>query len=697
MRISILTEYPLWLIVFCIGLAFLYSYLLYRKDKHFIDLSIWKLRTMSLFRFISVFFISFLLLSPLIKSLYRYIEKPIIIFAQDNSESITINKDSLFYKNEYKNQIKHLINNLSDEYEIRTYTFGENLKKGLNFNFNHKQTDYSELFKELKNKYFNRNVGALIVASDGIYNKGTNPVYSTYDVNFPIYSIALGDTNVQKDIILSQVKYNKIAFLANKFPIQVFVDVRELKEINTQLNIYNNNQVVFSKQINVNDNLFSEIVNIELEATQTGIQHYKIRLTPNNQEISIINNSKDIVIDVIDSKQKILLLANSPHPDIGAIKSALELNLNYEVKFYLINKFSKSIRDYNLVILHQLPSLTNTVTTLLSDIFKNEIPVLFVLGSQSSLKIINNLQTGLQIKQTKHSFDESLPLFNKQFSLFEVHNEMQEFITKLPPLISPFGEYKMNASSNILFYQKIKNIPTNKPLIFFNPAIADNKIGFITGEGVWRWRLNNFLQHSNNELFNELINKIVQYLALKVSKDNFIINTKKVFNENEPVSFEAEVYNESYELINSPEVSIEIYNPENNKFPFVFDKTMAAYRLNAGIFPVGDYSYKASVKIGDKEFNKTGKFTVISVNIEAQNTIANHQLLYQLSSNNQGEIFYPAQLDDLIEDLKNNKDIVPIAYSEKKLMELINLKWLFFLLLALISAEWFFRKFFGSY
>ena len=274
---------------------------------------------------------------------------------------------------------------------------------------------------------------------------------------------------------------------------------------------------------------------------------------------------------------------------------------------------------------------------------------------------------------------------------------MQEFITKLPPLISPFGEYKMNASSNILFYQKIKNIPTNKPLIFFNPAIADNKIGFITGEGVWRWRLNNFLQHFNNELFNELINKIVQYLALKVSKDNFIINTKKVFNENEPVSFEAEVYNESYELINSPEVSIEIYNPENNKFPFVFDKTMAAYRLNAGIFPVGDYSYKASVKIGDKEFNKTGKFTVIPVNIEAQNTIANHQLLYQLASNNQGKIFYPAQLDDLIEDLKNNKDIVPIAYSEKKLLELINLKWLFFLLLALISAEWFFRKFFGEF
>ena len=40
--------------------------------------------------------------------------------------------------------------------------------------------------------------------------------------------------------------------------------------------------------------------------------------------MSYLNNVKDVFVDIIDGRQKILLLANAPHPDLGAIKNAIE-------------------------------------------------------------------------------------------------------------------------------------------------------------------------------------------------------------------------------------------------------------------------------------------------------------------------------------------------------------------------------------
>jgi len=651
---------------------------------------------MAAFRFIAVFIIAMLLLSPLIKSTRKYIEKPVVIFAQDNSESVVMNKDSDMYRTKLKPEINSLIDKLSEKFEVNSYSFGQSINEELAFDFTDKNTAISYLFDELKNRYSNRNVGAVIISTDGIYNEGTNPVYSASDFGFPVYSIALGDTNIQKDIILTEVNYNKIVFLGNRFPIQSVVDVKELKGVKTNLSIFNGNTAVFSTELSVNSDSYTEIVNTELEAKKTGLQHYRINLSKDNREINLKNNYREIVIEVIDSRQKILILANSPHPDISAIRESLKSNENYEVQYYTIKDFQKSVIGYNLLILHQLPSHSNPVTSLLQEIYKNEIPVLFITGSQSSVQNLNNLKTGINIISSKESLEESQASFNDQFILFEIGEKTRDFFSSAPPLITPFGNYSINSSAQVLFFQKIKSIITTKPLLYFSQQ-ADNKTGFITGEGIWRWKIYDYAQHSNHEQFNDLINKIVQYLALKLNREPFNVYNKNVLDENEPVIINAELYNQSFELINEPDVNIEILNEENNKYKFAFNKTLKSYRLNAGVFPVGDYTYSASVTFNGTNYSESGKFTVLPVNIESANTVANHKVLYQLSAKTNGGVYYPGQIDSLCNKLNNNKNILPVSYSEQKLTELINLKTLFFIILALIAAEWFTRKFFGSY
>ena len=217
------------------------------------------------------------------------------------------------------------------------------------------------------------------------------------------------------------------------------------------------------------------------------------------------------------------------------------------------------------------------------------------------------------------------------------------------------------------------------------------------GEGIWRWRLQDFAMHGNHNLFDELISKTVQYLSVKADKSFFKVLGKNNFLENEAIELEAEVYNESYELINEPEVNITITNSDNKKFPFTFSKTTNAYRLNAGMMPVGEYRYEARVKIGEKITTQRGEFSISALQVELTNTIADHQLLYSLSKKHDGQMVYPDELDKLAEQLNNRTDIKSVSYTQNKLADLVNLKWIFFLVLALLSIEWFIRKRNGAY
>jgi len=699
MSLGLVSEHSLWLSPICILLAFVYAYLFYHKDYKFEESSTWIVRSMFALRFISVFLLCFLMLAPMLRYFSTQIEKPILIFAQDNSKSLLINKDSIYYKKQYKTDLETLKKKLSDKYELASFTFGGKVSKDGTLNFKEKQTDISEVFDEIGIRYANRNVGAVVLLSDGIYNKGNNPLTTAASMNFPIYTVALGDTIPQRDIAISQIRSNRTAFLNTKFPVQITVSANQLNGKKTKLTLTDGDKTIYEQEIGIGTNSFFRNFEVLVDADKAGIKHLKAKLTAVDGEISIANNSKDIMVDIVDSKQKILIVGNSPHPDLNALLTALETNQSVEVSLLAPDKIKKSFKEYNLVILHQLPSVSNPFSAPLAEIFKADVPVLFILGGQSSVANINQLKTSTNIKQQTSKFEEAQASINKNFSLFELSEEIKEAIESNPPLLAPFGEYQQSAGNEILFYQKIKGIATNKPLMSFSSS-GDQKIGFIFGEGLWRWKTYLFVHTGKHQAFEDLIGKITQYMALKAVKENFVVNVKKIYGEEEQIEFTAEVYNQSYELVDNAKVSLEITMPDKKKMNYELPSQKGIskkYVLNVGSFPVGKYAWSAKAELGGKTYSKSGLFNVMPLQIEADNSVANHQLLNQLATSHDGKMVSPQQMDKLYSDIINSHEIVPVVYTEKKLQDLISLKAIFFLLLILLSAEWFIRKYNGGY
>ncbi len=692
---NIVTEYPGWLLVLCILSGGAYAFLLYYRNKKE-EFSQTLSRVLAFIRFVAITIIAFLLLSPLLKSNYNTSEKPLIIIAQDNSNSLLVGQDSSFIKTSYPAKIEELAENLQNDYDVRIYSFSDKVNEGGDFNFTGKQTNISALFDEMITRYSNRNVGAMLLATDGIYNKGVNPVYGSEKVKFPVYTLALGDTTIRKDIFIRKVNFNRMAYLGNLFPVEILVGANRSKGLSSVLTVVSKGKVLFTKNLTFTNEIYSETVLVQLNATEAGMQRYQVRIAQVSDEISTANNVEEFFVDVLDARQKILLLSASPHPDIAALKEAIESNYNYEVSRFMMDDFTGKTDDYNLIIMHQLPGGKQATTNIIAQATASKIPVLFIIGAQSDLAQFNQINTGLKIETQKTSFNEILPANNDEFALFTMSETTRKGIVNFPPLVSPFGDFKMLNSSNVLFYQQIGSLKTNYPLVIFNQNL-ENKTGVIAGEGIWRWRLADYLKNGNHDVFNELITKIVQYLSVRVDKSFFRVVGSNNFLENEPVEFDAEVYNQSYELINEPDVEMTITNSEGNTFPFVFSKTAKSYHLNAGMLPVDTYVYEASVRVGEKIFKDAGEFTVSPLNIETVNLIADHNLLYQIAQKHDGQMLSPATLDQFPEMLKNRDDIKTIVFSEKRYSELVNVFWVLVLILALISAEWFIRKRNGSY
>lgn len=672
-------ELPWYFLFFCLLAGAAYAALLYWLQwGRLTDVSTmfskrvrWLL---SALRFLAVSLIALLLLAPLSKRIVHDHEKPIIVVAQDQSQSIMLCKDSAFYRSDYASNMEQLIKQLSKNYEVQELPYGG------------RTTDISAALTDIADQFQGRNVGAVLLTSDGIYNQGSNPTTLLSRCSFPIYTVALGDTSIRRDAAVSQVRYNNIAYLGNQFPLEVTVRASQLRGEQKLLTVSQKGHTLFSKTLTYESDIFSHTEQVLLKADKAGVQSYTITIAPASDEVSVKNNSRTIAVEVIDGRQKIAIVSAAPHPDVAALKQSIEHNQNYEVESFLAKDFTFKPHTYDLLILHNLPAKGQpwNLDAALSS------PIIFILGTQTDLARFNALRTGLEVATQLDKQNEVAPVANEHFTLFTLDDDSRQQLEQMPPLYAPFGNYKLAANAQSLFSAKIGTVVSDQPLLAFAQQ-QEVRRAFVVGEGLWKWRMSDFQMHQNHEAFNALVSKMVVYTSLRVNKQRFHITCDKFFPEGSPVTLSAELYNDNYEPINDPEASITI-----NQSTYKFNRQGTGYVLNLGVLPPGDYDYQATTQYNGKNLSATGTIVVEEVNLEELQLVADHSLLGTLSQLSGGQLLYPNQLDEFPHLLSQRDDIKTVVYSQTRYTDWLQLPLLFILIVLLLGAEWVIRKYQGE-
>ena len=684
---------PLWVLVGVV-LAVLAAFTLYRKHIHRFE-SPRLAYALAVLRGLATFLIILLLLNPIVRRESNTEIKPLLVFMHDHSASIPFafkTTDSV----KYRNDIEAMLQELSTTYTIKKVEFGAEKRDTLSWQMNLPSTNLAQPLQQVVQEHESNNLQAIILASDGIYNEGPSPLQTDWPGGGSLFTIALGDTTLQRDAAVNRMFANKTVYLNDRIAIKADISALAANGETLQLRLLDarSGQTLQSQSVVVKSTRFTQSVEMIIPAERKGMQHYQLSITPINNEKNTRNNISDVFVEVLDGKEKILIVYNAPHPDIQSLKEALLGQKNYDVSVLPASQAPAKATGYDLVVLHNLPSSTHPLTSLTQDIKLQGNGLWVIIGLQSKLQAVNALQSAIKAQSNGASVSDLQAIPNNDFSYFTL--PAIDGIQQLPPLVAPFGDYRTGANTQVLFKQQIGNVGTESPLWVCQQDGA-RRIAVTCGEGLWRWRLENYRLRKNTDLVDAFVVRTAQFAATRQDKRPFrVVVPKPVFFETEFITLDAELYNENRESVNTPDATITLFDETNKPLDFTFNREGDTYSLPIGRLAEGNYRYEATTALNGQVYKATGSFDVQAQDLESANLTADWSLLNQLSKQFNGRMEPATRLKALQDSLLAKKHTATLR-SQITAKPLIDYRWLFALLLLCLSAEWFLRKRHGQY
>ena len=656
------------------GLSFL-QYIYKAKNKSKIG---WFL---AFLRFLSIFGILLLLINPLLtKNTLETVKTPLPIVV-DNSSSISFlnaNEKALeLYKKIKSNS------DLREKFDVQSYQFSDDFEPTETFDFKGTQTNIDVVAKNLKSIYKNA-IYPTVLITDGNQTSGNDYVFSFNAVN-KVYPVILGDTTTFLDFKINQLNVNKYAFHKNKFPVEAFLQYSGTKSITADFVISQGNSVLSKKSITFSPSTKTATVSVLLPANKVGLQIFKATIASKEKEKNTFNNTKNFAVEVIDQKTNIAIISAINHPDLGALKRAIESNTQRKVTIFKPHEVN-TLQDYNVLILYQ-------PTTEFTTIFENnrgaKINTFIITGSNTDFNFLNQQQDNLSFKMSGQK-EDYLSVFNSQFNLFAADNIGFE---TLPPLQNAFGTVTTKGAVSVLLSSKIRTIGTNAPLLAFTEN-QGKRTAYLLGENSWKWRLQTHVNNQSFEKYDIFIDKIIQFLALNNSKKSLVVEHESFYNSGEAIEITTQFFNKNYEFDEKARLTISVTNIKTKQAKnYDLLKGNNSFKVNLDGLKAGSYAF--TVKELNSKTTYSGKFEILDFDIEKQFVNPDVEKLTQLATQTQGKAFFSDQVDALIKTLLENEEYKAIQKNTVSKTPLIDWIWLLVLISILLATEWFVRKYNG--
>ena len=631
---------------------------------------------------LSLFLLLLLLINPIIKTTTYQNTKPTLSVLVDHSKSIEFFNEAVSVK-DIVNQLK-TNNSLNNKFALENFGFGDNLQVTDSVFFNANETNIYKAINGLDNLNKRKNA-PIILITDGNQTIGND--YEFISSNKKIYPIVVGDTTIYKDLKITQVNVNKYSYIKNKFPVEVILNYQGKESITTKFSIFNGAKIVFTKNITFSKEVNSKIITTNLTSTKEGLNYYTASLQKIENEKNTQNNTKNFSVEVIDEQTKVLIVTAVLHPDIGAIKKAIESNKQRTVDVFLIDKFKNQINDYQLVVIY---NPNNKFNDLLNQIKQNNSNFILVTGTNTDWNFLNKQQLGFSKKHINQTENYGAN-YNSSFLTF-----LQKDIgfDQFAPLEDKFGEVIFSKDHQNLLTQKINGIQTEQPLLSLLD-VNNQKISILFGEGIWKWRASSFLNTNSFQEFDQFIGNLVQFTASNKKRSRLEVNTDNLYPANSNINISAFYTDKNYKFDARASIEITITNTatkEVKKLPLSLINN--SYQVSVDNLISGDYIF--SVEVLGQNIKKYGKFKISDYQIEEQFTSANKNKLQNLAYKTGGKLYYKNQIESLIQHLIEDKTYFTTQKSIEKENNLIDWKWILFLVVVLFTSEWFIRKYFGK-
>jgi hypothetical protein len=516
------------------------------------------------------------------------------------------------------------------------------------------------------------------MATDGRFNQGQHPLYQSLAMHSPLYAVSIGDTALPKDLRIPQVYANRTVTKGSQIEVRADIVATRCAGYYGTVQIAEAGGMLGSSTISIAGDRFDKSIGFTIKAGTPGLHHYVISIPAAEGEVNTANNRRDLFVEVVEAKKRILIAAYAPHPDIAALREALSNTDAYTVTVQVGNNVPENLGDYEVVILHGLPAGRS--------VSMPANKAIWYIVTATTGPINTNAAANLSIIPSAQR--DAYARLNTAFTSFTIPPHLPAVLDRLPPLSAPSGNAAPGAGAQVLFYQRDGTMP----LWMVQQGAAPQAL--LLGEGLWRWRLYEYRYFHNHDVVDECIRQTVTLLAANTTDNPFRVALPKYeWSDGENITFNSYLLNAAGEQVNTPDVALTVTDSAGTKQAFTFERNGSAYRLNIGQLPAGTYNYAAGMVYNGKRYSASGSFVVASVPLEAMESGADYPMLYSLAKKYNGSVVRSQEMASLYDSITRNEAIRPVIQSHEATVPLVDWKWYFFMILLVATAEWLLRKY----
>ena len=699
-------------------LAFLLAWFVYRITVPAVSGGLRWLLT--IVRWLALFLLLLFLGEPLLSLLDRTVQPPTTLILVDNSRSMTM-KDRSGDRQAVLSSLlaSNQLGELSSGGDVRHALFSTKTKLLESFSpdsltLTGEGTDIASALKETKAFSATTNIQAVVLITDGNVTVGSSPVYEAEELGLPVFTIGIGDTSEQRDVLVRKVLTNSITYVGNTVPVQVTLKSSGFNGERVEVTLRDAESVLDRKVVTLQSGTREYAVPLSMTPQKEGTQKFTVDVSRLNDELTYENNRHSFFTKVLKSKMRVALVAGAPSPDVAFVRRTLSSDPNVEVRtfiergggqFYEGTLTAAALQEAECVVLIGFPATQSSASavTAVAEAANNGKPVLFVSSRTIDIPKLRQLEPHLPFSVQGGSTDEyqafiAIPEAQRNNALLKLSkNENLDAWSSLPPIFRMQTVFRAKPETEILATTRIQNVATNDPFLVSRNVNRRKSLALL-GYGVWRWTMLFDPASGVETLLEEFLGNAVRWLTTREDDRRVRVQpVRETFGGRERVEFTAQVYDENYKPIDNAEVAVNIRraSPTGDTQHEVTLSTAGngQYEGALDILDEGDYRYTASVRVNSNTAGAdSGTFSVGGLNVEFQDTRMNKELLEQISARTGGTYHTPGSVNTLASDIAALPAFKPREVVRSEDIELWNRSWMLGLIVGLFSVEWFVRK-----
>jgi hypothetical protein len=234
-------------------------------------------------------------------------QQPVVAVLLDQSQSMTITDRDGKRDEHIRTLLRESPFHFGSDSDIRYFGFSNRLHAIPVLNpdsirFYGSETDIASAIREIRRIRDEQNIQGVVLISDGDVTAGENPVYDAEELGIPIFSIGVGDSSEQRDVLLSNVFANTIGYVESVVPIDATIQSIGCEGTTVDVTLSEGPATIQKKSILLGPGLYSAAIQFAVTPKEEGIHKYTLRVSSVEGELTGKNNSRSFFIKVLKSK-----------------------------------------------------------------------------------------------------------------------------------------------------------------------------------------------------------------------------------------------------------------------------------------------------------------------------------------------------------------------------------------------------------